>query len=50
MLSLSYPVAVTSPHNPRIAKGHVPYRNNKLTMLMKDSIGGNVKLYYNLIG
>lgn len=25
-----------------LAKGYVPYRNNKLTMLMKDSIGGNV--------
>ena len=29
-----------------IAKTYVPYRNNKLTMLMKDSIGGNV--YKNL--
>ena len=34
---------ISSLTNDEVQKNHIPYRNNKLTHLMKDSLGGNSK-------
>ena len=41
MKSLGDVIACLS--NEEMSKAHIPYRNNKLTYLMKDSLGGNSK-------
>ncbi len=42
--SLSSLNRVFSALKDRVNKKEIPYRDNKLTYLMKDSIGGNVSL------
>ncbi|EGR30329.1 kinesin-like calmodulin-binding protein, putative [Ichthyophthirius multifiliis] len=45
LTSLGDVIEALATQNLQGGEKHIPYRNNKLTYLMKDSLGGNVKLY-----